>query len=63
MKYEKTHHVGKPLELQGARVIYQVGQIAHKVITTNKRDQVIVTMYASKLKTRTEHIRKRTQSL
>jgi hypothetical protein len=33
------------------RVIYQVRQITHKVIITNKRDQVIVTMHASKLKT------------
>jgi hypothetical protein len=37
-----------------ARVIYQVGQISHKAITTNKRDEVIVTMHASKLKTKQE---------
>jgi hypothetical protein len=47
----KHTNVGKPLELRGARVIYQVGQITHKAITTNKRDQVIVTIHASKLKT------------
>jgi hypothetical protein len=47
----KHTNVGKPLELQGARVIYQVGQITHKAITTNKRDQVIVTIHTSKLKT------------
>jgi hypothetical protein len=48
----KYTNVGKPLELQGERVIYQVRQITHRAITTNKRDQVIVTMHASKLKTR-----------
>jgi hypothetical protein len=42
----------KALELRGARVIYQVRQITHKAITTNKRGQVIVTMHATKLKTR-----------
>jgi hypothetical protein len=50
----KHSNVGKPLELRGARVIYRVGQITHKAITTNKRDQVIVTMHASKLKTKQE---------
>jgi hypothetical protein len=50
----KYTNVGKPLELRGARVIYQVGQITHKAITVNKRDQVIVTMHASKLKTKPE---------
>jgi hypothetical protein len=61
----KHTNVGNPLELRVARVIYQVGQITHKVITKNKRDQVIVTMHASKLgmNTRTIHIRTRTQSL
>jgi hypothetical protein len=46
-------------------VIYEVGQITHRAITKNKRDQVIVTMQASKLKmnTRTKYIRIRTQSL
>jgi hypothetical protein len=48
----KHTNVGKPLELRGARVIYRVGQITDRAITTNKRDQVIVTMHASKLKTR-----------
>jgi hypothetical protein len=42
------------LELRGARVIYRVRQITHIAITTNKRDQVIVTMHASKLKTKQE---------
>jgi hypothetical protein len=50
----KQTNVCKPLELQGARVIYQVGQITHRAITTNKRDQMIVTMHASKLKTKQE---------
>jgi hypothetical protein len=54
MKYEKRTIIGKPLELRGVRVIYRVGQISHRVITTNKRDQVIVTMQASTLKTRQE---------
>jgi transposase-like protein len=46
-------------------VIYQVRQITHRAITKNKRDQVIVTMHASKLKmnARTKHLRIRTQSL
>jgi hypothetical protein len=35
-----------------ARVIYRLKQITHRAITTNKRDQVIVTMHASKLKTK-----------
>jgi hypothetical protein len=58
-------NVGKSLEVRIARVIYQVGQITHRAITKNKRDQVIVTMHASKLKmnTKTKHIRTRTQSL
>jgi hypothetical protein len=47
-------HTGKTLELQGASIIYRVGQITHRAITTNKRDQVIVTMHASKLKTKQE---------
>jgi hypothetical protein len=46
--------VGKALELRGARVFYRVRQITHRAITTNKRDQVIVTMHASKLKTKQE---------
>jgi hypothetical protein len=46
----KHTNVSKPLEPWGARVIYQVRQITHRAITTNKRDQVIVTMHASKLK-------------
>jgi hypothetical protein len=50
----KHTNISKPLELWGARVIYQVGQITHRGITTNKRDQVIVTMYTSKLKTKQE---------
>jgi hypothetical protein len=45
---------GKPLELQGVRVIYQVRQITHRAITTNKRGQVIVTMHTSRLKTKQE---------
>jgi hypothetical protein len=48
-------NVGKPLELRGARVIYRVGQITHRAITINNRDQVIVTLHASKLKTKQEH--------
>jgi hypothetical protein len=51
----KHTNVGKVLELRGARVIYQVRQITHRAITINKRDQVIVTMHASKLKTKREH--------
>jgi hypothetical protein len=54
MKYEEIYHVGKRLELRGARVIYRVGQITHRAITTNKRGQVIVTMHTSKLKTKQE---------
>jgi hypothetical protein len=50
----KHTNIGKTLELGGARVIYQVRQITHIAITTNKRDQVIVTMHASKLKTKQE---------
>jgi hypothetical protein len=61
----KHTNIGKSLELRIARVIYRVEQITHRAITKNKRDQVIVTMYASKLKmnTRTKYIRTRTQSL
>jgi hypothetical protein len=54
MKYKENTNVGKPLELRGARVIYRVGQITHRAITTNMSDQVIVTMHASKLKTKQE---------
>jgi hypothetical protein len=50
----KHSNIGKPLELWRVRVIYQVGQITHRAITTNKRDQVIITMHTSKLKTRQE---------
>jgi REP element-mobilizing transposase RayT len=32
--------------------MYRVEQITHKVITTKKRDQVIVTMQAPKIKTK-----------
>jgi hypothetical protein len=61
----KDINVGKSLELRIARVIYRVRQITHRTITKNKRDQVIVTMHASKVKmnSRTKHIRTRTQSL
>jgi hypothetical protein len=61
----KHTNVGKLLELRIARVIYRVRHITHRAITKNKRDQVIVTMHASKLKmnTRIKHIRTRTQSL
>jgi hypothetical protein len=61
----KHTNIGKSLELTIARVIYRVGQITHIAKTTNKRDQVRVTLHASKLKmnTRTKHIRTRTQSL
>jgi hypothetical protein len=61
----KHTNIGKSLELRITRVIYQVGQITHRAKTTNKRDQVIVTMHTLKLKmnTRTKHIRTRTQSL
>jgi hypothetical protein len=57
-KYEETHNVDKSLKLRIARVIYRVGQITHREITKNKRDQLIVTMHASKLKmnTRTKYI-------
>jgi hypothetical protein len=48
----KHTNVDKLLEVRGARVIYRVEHITHRAITTNKRDQVIVTMHASKLKTR-----------
>jgi hypothetical protein len=60
----KHTNIGNPLELRAVRVTYQVGHITHRAITKNKRDQVIVTMHASKLKmnTRTKHIRTRTQS-
>jgi hypothetical protein len=51
----KHTNVGKPLELRGTRVIYQVRQITHSVITINKRDHVIVTMHPSKLKTKQEY--------
>jgi hypothetical protein len=50
----KHTNVDKVLELRGARVIYRVRQITYIAITTNKRDQVIVTMHASKLKTKQE---------
>jgi hypothetical protein len=46
----KHTNVGKALNLRGARIIYQLRQITHRAITTSKRDQVIVTMHASKLK-------------
>jgi hypothetical protein len=51
----KDTNVDKHLELRRARVIYRVEQITHRSITTNKRDQVIVTMRVSKLKTKQEH--------
>jgi hypothetical protein len=51
----KHTNIGKPLEQRGARVIYRDRQITHRAITTKKRDQVIVTMHASKLKTKQEH--------
>jgi hypothetical protein len=59
----KHTNVGKSLEIRIVRVIYRVRQTTHRAITKNKRDQVIVTMHASKLKmnTRTKHIRTRTQ--
>jgi hypothetical protein len=50
----KHTNVGKPLKLRGARVIYRVGQITQRAITTNKRDQVIITIHVSKLKTKQE---------
>jgi hypothetical protein len=43
----KHTNIGKALEQRGARVIYQVRKITHRAITTNKRDEVIVTMHAS----------------
>jgi hypothetical protein len=51
----KHTNVGKPLKLRGVRVIYRVGQITHRGIITNKREELIVTMQASKLKTKQEH--------
>jgi hypothetical protein len=48
----KHTNIGTTLELWGARVIHWVRQISHRAITTNKMDQVIVTMHASKLKTK-----------
>jgi hypothetical protein len=50
----KHTNVGKPLQLWKARVIYRFRYITHRAITTNKRDQVMVTMHASKLKTKYE---------
>jgi hypothetical protein len=50
----KHTNIDKPLELRGVRVIYRVEQITHRVITINKMGQVIVTMHASKLKTKQE---------
>jgi hypothetical protein len=41
-------------ERERERVIYKVGQITHRAITTNKRDKVIVTMHASNLKIKQE---------
>jgi hypothetical protein len=49
-----TTSMSKALELRGARGIYRVRQITHRAIITNKRDQVMVTMHASKLKTKQE---------
>jgi hypothetical protein len=54
IKCKETHNIEKALELRGARVIYRAKQIIHRAITTNKRDQVIVIMHASKLKTEQE---------
>jgi hypothetical protein len=51
----KHANIGKTLELRRVRVIYRVGQIIHRAITINQMDQVIVTMHASKLKTKQEH--------
>jgi hypothetical protein len=61
----KHTNVSKSLELRIARVIYRVGQIAHRAIAKNKQDQVIITMHVSKLKmnNRIKHIRTRIQSL
>jgi hypothetical protein len=55
----KHTNVSKSLKLRITRVIYRVGQITHRAITKNKRDQVIVIIHALKLKmnTRTKHIR------
>jgi hypothetical protein len=50
----KHTNVGKPLELRVEREINRVKQITHRAITTNRRDQVIVTMHALKLKTKQE---------
>jgi hypothetical protein len=50
----KHTNIVKSLELRGVRVIYRVGQITHRAMTTNKRDQVIVTRHTSKLRTRQE---------
>jgi hypothetical protein len=47
-------NVDTQLELRGARVIYRVEEITHRAIMTNKRDQVIITMHASNLKTKQE---------
>jgi hypothetical protein len=47
----KTTNIGKPLELLGVRVIYRVGHITYRAITTNERDHLIVTMHIPKLKT------------
>jgi hypothetical protein len=49
----KHTNIGKSLELRIVKVIYRVGQIAHRAITKNKRNQVIVTMHTSKLKMNT----------
>jgi hypothetical protein len=61
----KHTNVGKSLEARIARVIYRVGHITYKAKTTNKMNQVIVNMHASKLKmnTRIKHIRTRSQNL
>jgi hypothetical protein len=62
IKYKETPNVGKALDLRGARVIYRVKQITHRAMTTNKRDQVIVTMLASKLQTKQEQTYKKYNS-
>jgi hypothetical protein len=49
----KHTNISKSLKLRIVRVIYRARQITHRVITKNKRDQVIVTMHASKLKMNT----------
>jgi hypothetical protein len=51
----KHTNISKPLKLRRVRVIYPIEQITHRAITTNKGDQVIVTMHASKLKIKQEH--------